>query len=43
MRGALVDERDRRIRARNLALLAVLATLVALFYVITLVRMGALQ
>ena len=31
-------ERERTIRARNRALVAVLLTLVALFYVITLVR-----
>jgi hypothetical protein len=34
------DERQRRQRSRNLALLAVLLTLVALFYAITIVRMG---
>ena len=34
------DERERRIRARNRALLAVLLGLVALFYVIASVRMG---
>jgi hypothetical protein len=33
-------ERERTIRARNRALVAVLVALVALFYVITLVRMG---
>jgi hypothetical protein len=33
-------ERERRIRARNRALLAVLLALVALFYVIALVRMS---
>jgi hypothetical protein len=33
-------ERQRTIRARNRALLAVLVGLVALFYVITIVRMG---
>ena len=36
----LVDERERRIRARNRALLAVLLGLVALFYVMALVRMS---
>jgi hypothetical protein len=35
-----VDERQRRQRSRNLALLAVLLGLVALFYAITIVRMG---
>lgn len=34
------DERGRRIRARNRALLAVLLGLVALFYVLAIVRMG---
>jgi hypothetical protein len=33
-------ERQRTIRARNRALVAVLVGLVALFYVIALVRMG---
>jgi hypothetical protein len=33
-------ERQRTIRARNCALVAVLVALVALFYVITIVRMG---
>jgi hypothetical protein len=36
-----VDNRMRRIRARNRALLLVLLGLVALFYVLTFVRMGA--
>ncbi|HXQ50856.1 MAG TPA: hypothetical protein VN802_07170 [Stellaceae bacterium] len=36
-----VDDRQRRQRVKNLALLAVLAGLAMLFYVITLVRMGA--
>jgi hypothetical protein len=35
-----MDERERRIRARNRALLGVLLVLVALFYAITLVRLG---
>ncbi|MGD9617617.1 MAG: hypothetical protein AB7H90_23320 [Alphaproteobacteria bacterium] len=35
-----MDERQRRIRARNRALLIVLLALVALFYVISLVRMS---
>ena len=34
------NERERRIRARNRALLAVLLALVALFYVMALVRMS---
>ena len=38
--GELVDERERRIRARNRALLAVLLGLVALFYAITVVRIS---
>lgn len=33
-------ERQRTIRTRNLALSAVLAALVVLFYAITIVRMG---
>jgi hypothetical protein len=33
-------ERQRTIRARNRALVAVLVGLVALFYIITIVRMG---
>jgi hypothetical protein len=37
---AAMNERQRRIRARNRALLAVLLALVALFYVISIVRMG---
>ena len=38
--GETMDERQRRTRARNRALLAVLIALVALFYIITIVRMG---
>ena len=34
------DERERRMRARNRALLFVLVGLVALFYVIAIVRMS---
>jgi hypothetical protein len=37
---AVDAERERTIRARNRALVGVLVALVALFYVITLVRMG---
>jgi hypothetical protein len=36
----LEQQRQKTIRARNRALVAVLVTLVALFYVITIVRMG---
>lgn len=35
-----MDERERRMRARNRALLIVLLVLVALFYAISFVRMG---
>ncbi len=35
-----MDDRARRVRAKNRALLAVLVALVALFYAITIVRMG---
>jgi hypothetical protein len=38
---AMVDERQRHQRARNRALLAVLLGIVALFYVMALVKMGA--
>ena len=34
------DVRRRRIRSRNLALLAVLVGVIVLFYLITLVRLG---
>jgi hypothetical protein len=34
------DQREKTIRARNRAIVAVLVTLVALFYAITIVRMG---
>jgi hypothetical protein len=37
---AAMDDRTRRIRARNRALLVVLLALVALFYAISIVRMG---
>jgi hypothetical protein len=40
MFGLTVMDRQRTIRARNRALVAVLVGLVALFYVITIVRMG---
>ncbi len=36
----LVDDRQRRRRAKNWALLAVLGGLALLFYVITIVRIG---
>jgi hypothetical protein len=34
-------DRERTIRARNRALMAVLVALVALFYAVTIVRMGS--
>ncbi len=37
---AAMDERERRMRARNRALLIVLLALVALFYVIAIVRIS---
>jgi len=37
---AMEQGRQKTIRARNRALVAVLLTLVALFYLITIVRMG---
>jgi hypothetical protein len=40
MDAKATNERDRRIRARNRALLAVLLGLVALFYVMAIVRMS---
>jgi hypothetical protein len=36
----MVDERQRQIRAKNRALLAVLLGLVVLFYILAIVRMG---
>jgi hypothetical protein len=38
--AAMVDDRQRQLRARNRALLAILLGLVALFYVMALVKMG---
>jgi hypothetical protein len=38
--AAAMDQRTRRIRAKNRALLAALLALVALFYLLALVRMG---
>ena len=38
---ALVDERERRMRARNRALLALLLALAGLFYLISIVRITA--
>jgi hypothetical protein len=35
-----MDDRQRRIRGKNRALLAVLVGLVVLFYAVTIVRMG---
>ena len=40
MAGENLGERERAIRARNRALAALLVGLVALFYVIALVRLG---
>jgi hypothetical protein len=40
MAEAVMDERQRRMRARNRALLVVLLALVALFYAITVVRIS---
>jgi hypothetical protein len=40
MAGGSLDERERAIRARNRALAALLVALVALFYVIAIVRLG---
>jgi hypothetical protein len=37
----MADEREKQQRARNLALLVVLLGLVALFFVMTLVKLGA--
>lgn len=37
------EERRRRIRSKNLVLLAVLVGLAVLFYVVTIVRMGSGQ
>jgi hypothetical protein len=34
------DDREKTIRARNRAIVALLVTLVALFYAVTIVRMG---
>ena len=36
-----VDPEDKRRRAKNLALLGILVALVALLYVITIIRLGA--
>jgi hypothetical protein len=41
MMMTMLDERRRRQRAKNRALLAVLVGLVALFYLMALVKMGA--
>ena len=40
-RGAAADERERRMRARNRALLVVLLALAGLFYLISIVRITA--
>ncbi|HEV3177731.1 MAG TPA: hypothetical protein VGZ72_17180 [Stellaceae bacterium] len=41
MIGLAVDERLKRQRARNWAILALLAGFVALIYLVTLVKLGA--
>jgi hypothetical protein len=41
MRSIALDDRERRRRARNWALLIALAGLAFLFYVVTIVRIGA--
>lgn len=41
MRAAMADDRERRLRAKNLALFAALLALALLFFVMTLVKMGA--
>ncbi|MGC2413508.1 MAG: hypothetical protein WA459_12520 [Stellaceae bacterium] len=38
--GLVMDERERRMRGRNRALLALLLALVALFYIVTIVRIS---
>jgi hypothetical protein len=38
--AAMTDDRERRMRARNRALLVILLALVALFYVLAIVRMS---
>jgi hypothetical protein len=43
MRSLTMDDRQRRRRARNWALLAALVGFAALIYVITLVKMGVWQ
>jgi hypothetical protein len=40
MRELALDDRHKRQRTKNLALLAVLVVLVALFYALTLVKIG---
>ena len=41
MSWLVIDPQDKRRRSKNLALLGVLLALVALFYAITMVRIGA--
>jgi len=41
-RGAAVDEREKRQRGKNLALLGILLALIMLLYFVTIVRMGML-
>ncbi len=43
MTTAVPDRRNRRLRAKNLALLVALVGIIVLFYVITLVRIGAVH
>jgi hypothetical protein len=43
MTEVTIENKNRRLRSKNLALLAVLLGMVLLFYVITIVRMGGLQ
>ena len=43
MRELALDDRQRRLRAKNLALLTALLALVALFFAITLVKFGGGQ
>ena len=43
IRAARVDDEKKRQRAKNLALLGVLVTVIALLYFITIARMGQIQ
>ena len=42
-RVAAVDEREKRQRGKNLALLGVLVAVITLLYFITIARMGGIQ